>query len=158
MFHLNQKLLLSYKINGKRVELGRTTYNKTLSDFLSITKLPNTTEVCFLDDVYHKDMHKDNVYYLKLKPYVSTIPFYNMAERYYNKMNIKYTKEQFVNFIVNNMNKYHINVKCKTNDEIENEITISKEILNYIKEFLDVKTKKNITLRQKTSKRKTNKI
>ena len=157
-YKLFDKIIGAYKINGEHVELGRTTYNKTVTDFLSITKLPNTTEICFLDDVYHKEMNKDNVYYLKIKPYVRLIPFYNMAERYYNKNIIKSNKKHFINFVVSNMNKYNKNVNCKTNDDIEDEINISREILNYLKDFLDIKIKKNKTLRQKTSKRKTNKI
>ena len=169
-YKLFDKIIGAYKVNGKIMEGGRTTHNKTMDDFLSITKLPRHTKICFLDDLYHEEMDTDNVYYLKVKPYHATIPFHVMAEKYYNYNTNSNTnsskthddKAAFIRFVVNNMSKYNLNISKDQQDqnqnEDEDEKAVSKEIFNGLKNFLKTKprrkTKSNKSLRNRTSRKR----
>jgi len=140
------------------LEAGRTTHNKTVDDFLSITRLPKNTKICFLDDLYHEEMDTDNVFYLHVKPYEATIPFHIMAEKYYNTYQDQdqyQDKEAFIRFVVNNMNKYNIDVSHETNQKYEANKEISNEILASLKNFLKIppkrKTRNNKRLKNRVS-------
>lgn len=178
-YKLFDKIIGAYKVDGKIMEGGRTTHNKTVDDFLSITKLPRHTKICFLDDLYHEEMDTDNVYYLKVKPYHATIPFHVMAEKYYNynynsnsNTNSSKThddKAAFIKFVVNNMSKYNLDIskdqknqknqqdQHQDEDQDEDEKAVSKEIFNGLKNFLKTKprrkTQSNKSLRNRTSRK-----
>jgi hypothetical protein len=80
-FSLFDQIISAFKVNGQRIEMCRTTNEKTVDDFIRCTKLPENTEICFLDDVYHPEMTGDNVYYIKLNPYVHNLPQSEMIKR-----------------------------------------------------------------------------
>tara|TARA_R110002074_G_scaffold363850_1_gene537225 strand:- start:354 stop:1136 length:783 start_codon:yes stop_codon:yes gene_type:complete len=153
-YKLFDKIIAAYKVNGKQVELGRTTYNKTIDDFLSITKLPKNTEICFLDDVYHEEMHDDNVFYLKVKPYFASISFYDMAKKYFNinKDNIL-DENNFIDYVINNMSHYNIDFYNKTTTQENYDKKMSVEILNELKKFLKIHKKYETRKIKKKSKR-----
>jgi hypothetical protein len=79
---LFDKIIAAYMINGKIVEPGRTSQNKTYDDLLRITGISNQAEVCFVDDLNHPDMRHENVLYLNVKPYVKTLSTDEMIQRY----------------------------------------------------------------------------
>ena len=79
---LFDKIIAAYMINGKVVEPGRTSQNKTYDDLLRITGISPHSEVCFVDDLNHPDMRHDNVLYLNVKPYVKTLSVDEMIQRY----------------------------------------------------------------------------
>ena len=62
----------------------RTTKDKTIDDFIHCSRLPSNIEVCFLDDLYHPKMTDERVYYIKLQPYYSHIPFETFVVRFLN--------------------------------------------------------------------------
>jgi len=62
----------------------RTTKDKTIDDFIRCSRLPANIEVCFLDDLYHPKMTDERVYYIKLQPYYSHIPFETFVVRFLN--------------------------------------------------------------------------
>jgi len=62
----------------------RTTKDKTIADFIHCSRLPSNIEVCFLDDLYHPKMTDERVYYIKLQPYYSYIPFETFVVRFLN--------------------------------------------------------------------------
>ena len=64
------QIIAAFKIGGQRIEICRTSHSKTVSDFMNCTKLPKNTQICFLDDQYHPDMISDDVYYIRLEPYM----------------------------------------------------------------------------------------
>lgn len=80
--NLFDKIIAAYMINGKIVEPGRTSQNKTYDDLLRITGISNQAEVCFVDDLNHPDMRHENVLYLNVKPYVKTLSTDEMIRRY----------------------------------------------------------------------------
>jgi hypothetical protein len=66
-YKLFNHVICAFKVNGKQIEMCRTTYEKTVKDFIKCTKLPENTQICFLDDLFHPKMNYDNVYYIKLQ-------------------------------------------------------------------------------------------
>jgi hypothetical protein len=62
----------------------RTTKDKTIDDFIHCSRLPSNIEVCFLDDLHHPKMTDERVYYIKLQPYYSHIPFETFVVRFLN--------------------------------------------------------------------------
>ena len=79
---LFDKIIAAYKVNGKIVEQGRTTQNKTYADLLRITGISPQAEICFADDLNHPGMRHSNVLYLNVKPYVKTLSVNEMIQRY----------------------------------------------------------------------------
>lgn len=62
----------------------RTTSEKTIDDLIHCSRLPANIEVCFLDDLNHPKMIDECVYYIKLQPYYSYIPFETFVIRFLN--------------------------------------------------------------------------
>lgn len=79
---LFDKIIAAYMINGKIVEPGRTSQNKSYDDLLRITGISSQAEVCFVDDLNHPEMRHENVLYLNVKPYVKTLSTDEMIQRY----------------------------------------------------------------------------
>jgi hypothetical protein len=90
------------KLNNKKIELRRTSNEKSYKDFINCTQLPDTTQVCFIDDQHYSKMEHENVVYIHINPYIRNIPFTTMASKYYNN-NPGLFKEQeidkFINYI-----------------------------------------------------------
>jgi hypothetical protein len=80
--NLFDKIIAAYMVNGKVVEPGRTSQNKTYADLLRITGISPQSEVCFVDDLNHPEMRHENVLYLNVKPYVKTLSVNEMIRRY----------------------------------------------------------------------------
>lgn len=80
--NLFDKIIAAYIINGKVIEPGRTSQNKTYDDLLRVTRISPHAEVCFVDDLNHPEMRHENVLYLNVKPYVKTLPVNEMIQRY----------------------------------------------------------------------------
>ena len=83
-YKLFNRVISAFKVNGKRVELCRTSHDKTITDFIRCSKLPKNTEICYLDDVYYPNMNNSNVYYIKVKPYTHDLSFDEMILRFIN--------------------------------------------------------------------------
>lgn len=150
-YNLFDQIIAAFKVHGKRVELCRTSKDKTYADLLSCTRLPSNTKICFLDDQYHPEMEHDNVIYINIKPYIHSLSYKEMSERYYlkNKDSILDNIDQFNNKIIKYMNLYNYKVESKSEKEINIDKIISKQILFYLKEFF-----KSQKLKTKTRKRK----
>ena len=70
-YALFDQIIRAFKINGKRVELGRTSTKKSYSDLITCSNLPANIQICFIDDTYHNQMHTSKVVYVKvLQPYI----------------------------------------------------------------------------------------
>jgi len=157
-------LIGGFKPNAEQTEttnraLLRTTSEKTMNDLIYCARLPANIEVCFLDDVYHKKMTDDRVYYIKLQPYYTHIPFETFVIRFLNSRLFREVfdrigvpsitpsmpaniKKQILSIELHNlfvkyanMTKYDIkSVQKKTNPREIDEI-ISKYILYHLQEF-----------------------
>lgn len=107
-YKLFNQLIGAYKVNNRIVEPTRTTYEKTLSDFLNTTNLPNNTEICFIDDLYHDKMDHSNVLYVHLDPYTKILPISTLANRYVKHYTVP-NKSNFNQFIQDFMSRYNLN-------------------------------------------------
>jgi hypothetical protein len=157
------QIIGAYKVNGKQIEPKRTSHEKSLTDFINCAETSANIEVCFIDDLYHPLMDKSNVYYINIKPYRCSIPFDEMAERYYDRRLSRtntISRTDFTKFIVTFMKKYNYMVANKSVEEINTDKIASKKLLENLAEFLVRKrnpnTRKNRVKRIKTFRQKIN--
>ena len=149
-------IIAAYKVRGKQVEMKRTSHEKSVTDLIRCTNIPANTEICFIDDLYHPLMDKDNVYYINIKPYRVSIPFEEMANRYYDAVLYKTTaiqKTVFVNDMVAFMKQYNYMVVNKSEEEKNVDTIVSKKLLADLDDFLKNRTpntRKNRNRRVKT--------
>ena len=161
---LFDKIIAAFKIGDKIIEMNRTSHTKSVEDLIRCTKIMPNTEICFIDDQFHSLMKHENVYYINVKPFLYSMPFHEMAERYYHVNKDKdeemrnNTKEEFVRFITEYMNKYNYNVIEKDKVEIEIDIIISKKIMTHLEDFFKKKyntnTRKKRTIKPRVTRKR----
>ena len=88
---LFDQIVAAFKVNGKIIEVGRTTHDKTYEDLLRCTKLPANVEVCFLDDQMHSQMEHAQVYYINVKPYVHQLSVQTLTDRFLKSPELRST-------------------------------------------------------------------
>jgi hypothetical protein len=156
-YKLIDQLIAAFKINGKQVEICRTTYNKTHNDLIRCTKIPANTEICFLDDIFHPGMVNENIYYINIKPYYYDLKFNDMIHKFMNSDCGKKMISDNDNFekIMNDEFKRY-NYKCldKNLKEYEIDKVLGKQIMTHLQEFFN-KSSKNKTHRNTIKKNKT---
>jgi hypothetical protein len=154
-YELFDKIIAAFKIRDKIIEMCRTSHDKSVADLIRCTKIPNNAEICFIDDQFHPLMQEDNVYYINVKPYVFTMPFEEMAERYYDKYMPSATadsvssKKDFINNIVQTMKVYNFIVRPKSAVEQNADKVVSKQLLIHLENFFKKGRSKN-TRKHKT--------
>ena len=94
-YKLFNQLIRAFKVGNERVEICRTSHNKSHEDLIRCTKIPETTQICFLDDVFHPEMENPNVYYINVKPYIHDLPISEIISRFIK--NISNINEHFIN-------------------------------------------------------------
>jgi len=156
-YDLFDKIIAAFKVRGKPVEIGRTSHDKTMDDFVRCTKLPENIEVCFIDDLYHSGMANDNVYYINVKPYKYQMRIENMITRFMkshlgNKIK---NKEHFTTNIIDDFKRYNYRIHEKTQKEQEIDEIIGKRMLQHMKQFFYEKTNHTFKKKKRTTKRKT---
>ena len=146
-------IIAAYKIRGKQIEPKRTSHDKSVTDLISCTNIPANTEICFIDDLYHPLMDKDNVYYINIKPYRVSLSFEDMAARYYDQVLSKknINKSFFISTIVAFMKQYNYTVLKKSEEERKVDTIVSKKLLENLEDFL--KTNRNPNTRKNRNRR-----
>ena len=154
--HLFDHIISAFKVNGKVVEMCRTSQDKSVEDLVRCTKIPENTEICFIDDQLHPLMEKSNVYYINIKPYRFSMEYRKMAELYYNKLKSKINmdKEEFINTMDVYMKQYNFTVTQKSPDELAVDMIIGKKIMYHLEKFFK-EHKHNKTHKTNSSKSKT---
>lgn len=156
---LIDQIISAFKINNKRVELCRTTHNKTHNDLIKCTKIPLNTEICFIDDMFHPKMVSDNVYYINIKPYYYDLPFDEMINRFLLSnigKQIVDDDEDFETLMTEHVNAFNYLVLDKNEKELKVDNVLGKQIMLHLHIFFN-KTIKNKTAKNKTNKNRTNK-
>lgn len=156
-YELFDKIIAAFKVRGQPVELGRTSHDKTMDDFIRCTKLPENIEVCFIDDIHHSGMEEDNVYYINVKPYkhqlrIETMMTEFMKSRLGNKIK---NREHFTTNMIDNFKRYNYRIHQKTLKEQEIDDIIGKRMLQHMKQFFYEKTNRTFKKKKKTHKSKT---
>ena len=156
-YKLIDQLIAAFKINGKQVEICRTTHNKTHNDLIRCTKIPASAEICFLDDTFYHEMANENIYYINIKPYYYDLKFNEMIHKF---MNSDCGKKMIINNgnfekIMNDEFKRY-NYKCldKNLKEYEIDKVLGKQIMTHLQEFFN-KSSKNKTHRNTIKKNRT---
>ncbi len=72
--------ICAFKIKDQVIEVGRTSRDKIHGEMLKCAKLPQHTEICYIDDTHYRDMEHANVYYIQPPPYYHDLPA-NVIER-----------------------------------------------------------------------------
>jgi len=164
---LFDQIIAAFKVNGKVVEVCRTSHNKTHKDFIRCSRLPQNAEICFLDDMFHPEMANDNIYYINIKPYYHDLKFEYMIEKFKGsdifKNHIFYNALDFEKYMLSCIKQYNYDVNLKSDKEYEIDEIIGKQIIFHLQEFFNKskknKTRKNIlNRRNKTQRSNYNKL
>lgn len=161
-YKLFDQIIAAFKINGKRVEICRSSHNKSYKDLIRCTKIPLHAEICFLDDNYFPEMTNQNVYYINLKPYTHDLKFEEMIERFMNTKMYKNILHQenisdearntyFQKCMMDYYNEYNFTYIEKNKKEYEIDQILGKTIMMHLYTFF------NKSLRQHTNNNKTKK-
>jgi len=159
-YKLFDQIIKAFKIRGKQVELCRTSHMKKHEDLIRCTKIPETTEICFLDDVFHPGMVDDRVYYINLKPYTHDLPFETMIDRFIKSgiLDINATiNTDLSKSLLQFMKRYRHSYVEKTKEAQNVDKILSKKILQHLQTFFQKKqkTRKTVIVKNKTIKNKT---
>lgn len=154
-FKLVDQIIAAFKINGKRIEICRTTQNKTHNDFVRCTKIPVDAEICFMDDSFYPEMTNDNIYYINVKPYYHDLKFEDMLERF-NKSSIGRKivdkDENFNNLMMVQIKPFNYMVVEKEEKEYEVDKILGKHIISHLQTFFNRSTK-NKTIKNRGIKK-----
>jgi len=145
---LFDQVIRAFKINNKKIEVKRTTYSKTYDDFIKCTMLPNSTEICFVDDNNFPEMKNERVYYIQPLSYQHNLSKEEIIYRFLNSdiwMQIKHTdgkneNELYENFETNFMKNTKI---------MKQDIRVAQKLMYHIKEFFYFPKNKNKTRKNK---------
>ena len=160
-YKIFDQIIAAFKVQGKKVELCRTTHLKTHADLIKCTKLPEHTQICFLDDVFYPDMSNNKIYYINVKPYIHDLKFDEMITRMLNTGILSAEIDDPIicrKFILEFMNKYNYIYINKSNDSQNIDNILSKKILEHLHMFFKMKpidTTNKLTKRKKIFKNKT---
>jgi hypothetical protein len=158
-YKLFDQIIAAFKIHSEYVELCRTTHLKTHKDLIKCTKVPDNTQICFLDDVFYPGMKHDNVYYINIKPYIHDLTFNEMIDRFINSSNFINDPISCKTYILNFMKSYDYVYVKKQNDLQKIDVMLSKKILSHLHVFFNIKQPKSTdTKRKKIFKNRTLKI
>ena len=165
---LFNQIISAFKVNGKLLEICRTTHNKTHQDLIKCTTIPEDAEICFLDDTYYPDMANDNIYYINVKPYYYDLKFEDMIFIFENSKcgkKIIDNNTDFNEFMISDFKRYKYDIIKKEPSDYEIDKLLGKQIIIHLKKFFktthnfkvkNTKTQKNYnTKRNKTQRNKT---
>ena len=138
-YNLFDQVIGAFKVNGKIIEICRTTTEKNKDDFIRCTKLPENIEICFVDNEYHESMHQHDIYYINVNTYIHALPPNTMIDRFIsNSISRPYVqnKLEFNRFVTTYMRRYvAIYNLIKSKEEYEIDKIVSKQLMVLLQEF-----------------------
>ena len=147
-YKLFDQIIAAFKINGKQIEMCRTTHDKTHKDLIRCTKIPDNAEICYLDDVYYPEMSHKNVYYINIKPYIYDLEFDILIDRFIKSpLRTSLIKDIDIDNFKAQMMKNIKLFNFETLDKI-----LSKQILSHLHDFFNKPTKTSGKTSGKTKK------
>ena len=150
-YKLVDQIIAAFKIKGKRVEICRTTQNKTHNDLIKCTKIPIDAEICFMDDTFFPDMTHDNIYYINIKPYYYDLPFEDMLNRFSSSefgKKIIGNDMDFKSLMIEHIKLYKYIVIDKDKKEYEVDKVLGKHIISHLQAFFN-RSIKNRTIKNR---------
>jgi hypothetical protein len=162
-YKLIDQLIAAFKVNGKTVEICRTTHTKTHKDLIKCTKIPATAEICFLDDTFYPEMANDNIYYINVKPYYYDLKMADMIQKFKESavgqkiLDDTTIDADFEENMLEHIKLYEYEYINKDSNEYEIDKILGKQIIAHLHHFFN-KTRKSKTQKNKPKrgvKRKT---
>jgi len=141
-YNLFNHIIAAFKVNGKHVELCRTSHDKTYGDFIKCSKIPHDVQICYLDDTYYPEMNAENVYYIKVKPYTHDLSFDDMIHKFVNSEygeSFISNKKDFIEFMKVHISKYQFMYVTKPPKEYDVDKIITKKIMVHLQSFFSKK-------------------
>lgn len=144
------KLIYAYKINDVIINQDRTTNRKTYEDFLRCSKLSKTTDICFVDDIFHSGMKNDNVYYIQPKPYFHHLTYNQILTRFFVSSLFRdffelHHQQYIKNYYVHHYEEFDLNkLIFNIHNDVHIQKNVSKKIMSHIK-FFFFENKRNKT-------------
>ena len=127
------KTICAFKIGDKIIEKDRSEHKKSHNDFIRCTMLPKSTEICFIDDYFHKKMRHDKIYYIQPLPYSHNLSPNTIATRACSLMPQWFSEKKTLAQLLSIRE-----VASRAQYEIQSKI--SQKIMYYIKEFFHLTT------------------
>lgn len=161
-YELFDEIIPAYKIGRTQVSECRTSHEKKYDDLLKCMKLPEGTQVCFIDDQNHEQMKNDNVYYINIKEYENSIPFNALLKtlegsKIAEKLGIN--NKQSLAKMNELLDEYKFKVIQQHPKAFELDKVITKKLYNHIQTFIKEREHKGKkTRRNKRANSKTLKI
>jgi FMN phosphatase YigB (HAD superfamily) len=155
-YKLFDQIISAFKVNGKIVEVCRTTNEKTFDDFIKCTKLPLNAEICFIDDMIHSEMTNENVYYINVKPYYYDYSFEEIIKRLKNSeigKKIINEDDDFEPIMFECFKKYNYKSVAKDTKEYNLDKIIGKYIITHLQKFFH-KSNKSGTMKKRKAHQK----
>lgn len=153
--HLFDQIIRSFKIGNKRIEMMRTTKDKTHTDLIRCTLLPRNAQIFFIDNTYFPKMENSRIYYIQPLSYhhhlsketiirrlegsmcYRSIPFYrDLLQEIYEEV---YTFPEIVNI------KYNTYFEMKK----KNDMMVARKMMYYIRDFFHLTRSKRRTKKRR---------
>lgn len=155
-YKIIDQIIAAFKINGKRLEICRTTQNKTHKDLIKCTKIPADAEICFMDDFFYPEMVNDNIYYINIKPYMHELTFEIMIKRFLDsdigKKLVGEDRSKFEELMIKHIKLFKYMVVEKNEKEYEVDKVLGKHIITHLQQFFNHSTK-NRTIKNRGNKK-----
>ena len=149
--------ICAFKINKQIIDPRRTTNNKTYNELIRCLLVPKKTEICFIDNTYYDKMKNDKVYYIQPKPYYHKMKTYEIINRFVNSNFVNLCNTTITRTILKTecsdflyewfIKNKSLNTSVKSDNEVEIDLAVSKQMMYHIREFFYMITKKNKTLK-----------
>lgn len=156
---LFNQIIHAFKINNQLTEPLRKGNAKTRSDFIKCSILPHNTEMCFVDDTYYTKMNHDKIYFIQPKPFFHGLKTGDIIQRLIDSSLLKTNNYKLFmsHFLENNL----ITSIDKTQQNVDEDIFVSRKILYHIQSFFLMTTSnkntrkiKNLNIGNFTRKRR----
>ena len=154
-YQLFDKVICAYKVNGKINEVCRTTYQKTITDFLRCCNLSNNLKICFIDDQYHPKMEHPIVDIITVKPYTHDLPYIVLIKRFLTTqfgIQLLNVKGEFKEFIQEYISLYDYTVKNKSKTDMNKDKIASKRLMYFLQDFFRLDHSPKTIKKKKRSK------
>jgi hypothetical protein len=158
-FKLIDQIVAAFKVNGKRVEICRTSHNKSHKDFIKCTKIPENAEICFIDDSFYPEMTNDNIYYINIKPYYYDLKFEYMLTKFKESeigKKIVENDNDFDEIMIAEIKRYKYSIIDKDLKEYEIDKILGKQIITHLQDFFNKNKTKTVSKRSLKNKTKRN--
>lgn len=140
--------IFAYKIGRDRIEMNRTTHEKTYADFLKCSRVNHNTDVCFIDDQNHPKMKHPRVYFIHPPPYKHPLSAKDINDRF--------AKSDLYYQLLGKPRLFSLmpilsRPKSFPNTEwVKSEREITKQIMYHVREYFFMAFKRQYTRKKRT--------